>query len=207
MPPSRDFLSPPERESLLVGPSTYKEQTDGDTPNPEKLPPSSSTTSRSRRKDEVHATTPDPWTWLAGVPGVYVRTERLEGDRMGAYLADELLITLDDRLTSAEERSTLAHEIVHAERGDHGLCGQCPDGDRLEQLQEQLVNHLAARRLILLENLADVLARTSNIAEAAEELHVDEDTLWHRLNGLADGESLYLQQRIERLEEASWPTT
>jgi Zn-dependent peptidase ImmA (M78 family) len=150
--------------------------------------------------------TPDPWSWLSKIPGLKVITERLDGDRMGLYLDSERLIKLDDRLNAAEERCTFAHEFIHAERRDHGLCGLSPDGRRLDDLQERQVSRLAALRLILLEHLAEVLARTYSVAEAADDLHVDEDTLWHRLEGLNETEATYLQRRIERIEEVSWPT-
>jgi Zn-dependent peptidase ImmA (M78 family) len=153
-----------------------------------------------------HATSPDAWAWAELPAGVTTRTTRLEDDELGCYAHDEREIMLDDRLSSVVERCTLAHEIVHAERGDLPLDGS-PDGPRLEVRQERRVHAIAAARLVAIDALAEALARTHSLAEAAEELAVDEDTLWHRLEDLTEHESSLLQARVDAIEEGSWPTT
>lgn len=155
----------------------------------------------------MHAPPFDPYEHLARLPGVTVRSSRLPDDEMGCYDHATGTVHIDYRLTAVEERSTAAHEGVHAERGDCCLRGVGPDGDRLERRQERIVHRVAAGRLVELDALAQVLARTHSLEEAAEELAVDEDTLWHRLEALAPQETSYLQDRIDSIEEKSWPST
>ena len=80
-------------------------------------------------------------------------------------------------LTVAEARCTLAHELIHLERG-HSTC-QPPD-------VEADVAREAARRLIPIDELAAVLAQARNELETAEMLWVDVDTLRTRLAFLDD---------------------
>jgi hypothetical protein len=154
----------------------------------------------------VHATF-DPYDHLERLPDVRVVATPLPDGEMGCYVHDSRTVHVDPRLTAVEERCTVAHEGVHAERGDTCLLADAasPDAGRLELRQERDVHRIAASRLLVLEALADVLARTHGLAEAAEEAGVDEDTLWHRLQALTPHESAHLAERIERLEEASWP--
>jgi hypothetical protein len=155
----------------------------------------------------VRAAPFDPYDALARLPGVTVVTSRLPAGEMGCYDHTTATVHLGLGLTAAEERSTAAHEAVHAERGDCCLEGVGPDGTRLDARQELQVHRIAANRLVTLDALADALAGTHALEEAAEELAVDEDTLWLRLESLTSAEKTYLQQRIEMIEEKSWPTT
>lgn len=139
--------------------------------------------------------------------GVTTSITRLPDGELGCYAHDDRSIHLDPRLSSTAEKCTLAHEIVHAERGDVCLAGETPDADRLDLRQERDVQRIASARLVEINDLSRAIARTADLEDAAEELGVDEDTLWHRLDALTDDEKDLLQQRVEAIEEASWPTT
>lgn len=150
----------------------------------------------------------DPWDWLASVPCVRVRSLRLPDDEMGRWVPERRLILLDDRLTPVEECCTVVHEGLHALRGDEPLVGVGLDGDRLDRRQERDVDRIAARLLLDIDRVVDVLARTHNLAEAADELGADEGTLWTFLHEcLTDDEKRLLQDRIDLIEEATWPLT
>ncbi|MCF8609994.1 ImmA/IrrE family metallo-endopeptidase [Gordonia sp. HY285] len=70
-------------------------------------------------------------------------------------------------LSSAERRCTLAHELVHHERGP------TPSDSILLAREEALVERTAARRLIALDQLIDALRWTRHAPEVADELWVD----------------------------------
>lgn len=98
-------------------------------------------------------------------------------------------ILLDIKLSRAEERCTLTHEIVHAERG--------PFPRWLTAREESIVDAKAARRLIPLDALGEALAWSLHPAVAAEELDVDPPTLEALLRDLAEAEVEALRQRLE----------
>lgn len=102
----------------------------------------------------------------------------LDGALMGSR------IWLDRRLGQAGRRSTLAHELVHLDRG-------MPVGDaRARTREEAAVEATAARRLVSLAQLSDALrwVRTGSVSELADELWVDETVIRARLNGLTAAE-------------------
>lgn len=105
------------------------------------------------------------------------------------------LILLDIRLGRVEERCTLAHEIVHAERG--------PFPHWLTAREEAVVNAEAARRLIPLDALGEALAWSLHPAVAAEELDVDPPTLEALLRDLAAVEIEVLRRRLEHHFESA----
>lgn len=98
------------------------------------------------------------------------------------------LILLDIRLSGVEERCTLTHEIVHAERG--------PFPRWATAREEAAVNAEAARRLIPLDTLGEALAWSLHPAVAAEELDVDPPTLEALLRNLAEAELEALRRRL-----------
>ena len=105
-------------------------------------------------------------------------------------------IWLHDRLTQAERRSTLAHELAHHELG-HGGC-QPP-------AEEERARRWAAEQLLpVIEDVAEALAWAHSRAEAAEALWVDVDTLEARLQHMTPGERRVVEERMER--GASWGT-
>jgi hypothetical protein len=93
----------------------------------------------------------------------------------------ERTIWLDSRLTCAEQRATLAHEIGHLELDVHA-------GGRWYSAPEWKVDQWAARRLIELGALLRAFQWTADLDEMAEELWVDRHTLRVRLRCMTDEE-------------------
>ncbi|WP_314711849.1 ImmA/IrrE family metallo-endopeptidase [Propionibacterium acidifaciens] len=101
------------------------------------------------------------------------------------------VVTLRPGLSQAQRRCTLAHELVHVERGP------VPADPWLAAREERAVEAEAARRLIGLDALADALAWSAWPDEVADELWVDEQTLNARVAGLSRSERAWLDQRLE----------
>lgn len=99
-------------------------------------------------------------------------------------------VVLDLRLTQAERRCTIAHELEH-------LDVPTPHDPILRARLEQQIDRRVARRLIPIRRLGDALAWAHTLAEAADELWVDVATLETRLAHLHPAERAYLQQRTE----------
>jgi hypothetical protein len=119
----------------------------------------------------------DPWADLArNWPEVEVVIEPMRGDLLGELRYP--VIALRAGTSAAQRRCTLAHEIVHLERGVTD-CG--PWAAR----EELLVHAEAACRLIRLEDLA-VAMRATEAAPAAlaQALEVDVQTLRLRVDRL-----------------------
>ena len=136
----------------------------------------------------------DPWAHLRALPQVSLRWSRDDrelADALAWWYPDAGEIVMDDRQPQAARRCTLAHELVHAERGDEPCASTV-----LENRQERAVDREAARRLIDLRALADALSWTHDVAEAADELWVDVATLLRRLADLDDGERAYVRRRL-----------
>lgn len=134
----------------------------------------------------------DPWRHLRSMPHVSLRWTRDEAELDGAqawWYPDLVEIVIDAGLPQADRRCALAHELVHAERGD----GPCVT-PVLEIRQEHAVDVAAARRLIGLRALADALAWGHGPAEVADELWVDLATLRVRLATLTPAEQAHLRQ-------------
>jgi len=136
-----------------------------------------------------------PWRHLSRLAHITVRWTRDEDELDGAlgwFYVDRNEIVMDARQTQVQRRSTLAHELVHAERRD------VPCGSLVLDLRlESVVSKLAARRLIPVKALGEALAWSRDIDEVADELWVDVDTLRTRLNHLHPAERAFLLQRIE----------
>lgn len=139
-----------------------------------------------------------PWRHLSCLAHITVRwtrdDEELDG-ALGWFYLDRDEIVMDDRQTQVQRRSTLAHELVHAERRDEP-CGSLI----LDWRQELAVSQLAARRLIPIRALGEALAWAADVDEAADELWVDADTLRVRLAHLHPAERAYLKRRLEETE-------
>lgn len=118
----------------------------------------------------------------------------------GWWDPDRRTIWVDPGLSQAERRSTIAHELVHAERGDES-CAAVSDWH--EQKQERAVDQEAARRLITLEQLVDALLWTRDLGELAEELWVDVETLRTRLAHLHPAEKHYVRRRLAAVEHTA----
>lgn len=116
----------------------------------------------------------------------------------GVWDPDTRTIWLHRDLTPAQRRCTLAHEVIHAARGDE----KCAD-HVLTARQERLVDEIAARLLIPLDALADALATDPHEPALCEALHVDVPTLAARLRYLTAEEVVHLQTRIQRIEHVA----
>lgn len=92
------------------------------------------------------------------------------------------VLHLSRRLTQAGRRCTLAHELVHLERGP------APTSPDLLAAEERAVDIIAARRLITLPSLADAIRWSRHLDEVADECWVDRHTLRVRLSSLTNDE-------------------
>lgn len=128
-----------------------------------------------------------PWHRIGGE--IEVRLAPL--DVLGCYDPDTGIIWIGKGLTQAERRSTLAHELVHAERGDVACLS-----DWHENKQERRVSEIAARSLIPLTRLVDALLWSMDESELADELWVDADTVKARLDTLTGGERAMIDARL-----------
>lgn len=137
----------------------------------------------------------NPWRRLRELTDWLLGWAYLPGDLRGLTHHHARVIVLDRRLTQAERRSTLAHELEHADRGP------MPANPVLAAREEAAVERAAARRLIDLVLLGDALAVTLDLDAAAEDLWVDRATLETRLRTLHPVERHYLLRRTEHHRE------
>lgn len=107
-------------------------------------------------------------------------------------------ILIDSGSSWPEKRCSLAHAVAHLDLG-HQAAGT----NTFERWMEAQANGLAARRLITLEQLADVLCWTRHMTEIAAELHVDLATLEVRRRHLHASERGFLQRAVTWLEESA----
>lgn len=114
--------------------------------------------------------------------------KRMADGRRGCLRGDRVAInTADDQ---AQRRCTLAHELVHDER-------RIFPADRVLRAREELrVERIAARRLIALEQLVDVLCWTRRTEEVAEELWVDVPMLVALAQSLTDRERDWIDGQL-----------
>ncbi|MEV7042252.1 hypothetical protein [Amycolatopsis sp. NPDC051061] len=104
------------------------------------------------------------------------------------------VIRVHTTLVQAESRCTLAHEIVHHEHRDD-ILGYCGVG-WLDTRLERQVHATAARRLIIVPELADALLWSDDVNEIAEQLVVDTRTLYARVLDLESAEYDELHKRL-----------
>jgi hypothetical protein len=124
----------------------------------------------------------NPW-WHADVSNIRIIRQTL--DVWGEYDLDEGAIYLSRSLTYAESRATLAHELVHHSFRD--AARDYPDA-WFACRHERTVHRLAAQRLITIPRLTDALRISSIPEEIADDLSVDEYSLWTRCTTLSDYE-------------------
>lgn len=113
-----------------------------------------------------------------------------------AGLTDGTTIWLNPSLTPAGRRCTLAHELVHVERG-------LPPAYQ-ETREERIVDRLAAHRLTSTEELLEAIIWTQggHSREAlAAELNIDLDTLDTRLRTATDEERNLINTALAELEQ------
>lgn len=133
-----------------------------------------------------------PWRDLRAREHVSVAWTRSlpRGVRAVAH-GDALL--MDAGQMQAERRSTLAHELVHLDRGD----AECQPARVEREVEEE-----AARRLIPIDHLIDALLWSQDEHELSEELWVDRAIVRARLEGLTDAERDEVEAAMDRREEA-----
>ncbi len=133
----------------------------------------------------------DPWADVASNwPGVEVVIEPMRGTLLGELRYP--VIALRAGTSAAQRRCTLAHELVHLERGVTD-CG--PWAAR----EELAVHDEAARRLIRLDDLAAAVRAAgpgSAAAVLAQALEVDTQTLTLRVERLTPRERAMLRSRL-----------
>lgn len=131
-----------------------------------------------------------PWRALRHLPHV----DLVWSSAVARGRVDGTTITLHPLLTQAERRSTLTHELVHLERG--------PVPAHLEQREEAVVEAIAARRLLGLDDLADAIVWHDGVAHSgmADDLWVDRAILLARIRDLTDDERAYIEQAVTRQE-------
>jgi hypothetical protein len=136
---------------------------------------------------ESYCTPYDPWADLAqNWPEVEVVIEPMRGTLLGELRYP--VIALRAGTSAAQRRCTLAHEIVHLERG----VGDCGPWAAREEL---LVHSEAARRLIRLEDLAHAMRGSEpSPAALAHALDVDLQTLLLRVDRLTSPERRRLRR-------------
>lgn len=133
-----------------------------------------------------------PWRDLANRPQLEVVWRELPDGVLGQYEHHLLRITLDPRMPRRQSRSVLAHEIVHHEESD--VLTMCSHAQRF---QERRADQRAARRLIDIQDLADVMLSCDNhLSAMAVELHVSDDLLRIRREGLTKAERYHLWHRL-----------
>jgi hypothetical protein len=137
----------------------------------------------------------DPWRDVRlNWPQVRVVIERMTGDLLGEARDGGRVIALRAGTSAAQRRCTLAHEIVHLERG----LRDC--GPWLHR-EEQAVHRTAACRLI---TVADLVAAIRDLGGAddrgalAQALDVDTETLTVRLAALDRDERRALRRALAR---------
>lgn len=130
-----------------------------------------------------------PWRRLRDRPDWLLLWDDLPLEVWGLTDRRRRVVTLSKRLTQAERRCTIAHELEHFDV-------PTPDDPVLRERLERQIDQRVARLLIPLDRLGDALAWAHSLTEAAEELWVDEDTLRTRLEHLHPAERAYLTQRL-----------
>ena len=132
-----------------------------------------------------------PWRDLRRREHLVLKWEHLPRPLLA--VTDGARVWMDPRQGQARRRSTLAHELVHLDRGDTA----CQPARVEREVEEE-----AARRLIPLRRLVDALLWSQDEGELAEELWVDRSIVRARLDGLTEGERDEVEAAMDHREEA-----
>jgi hypothetical protein len=140
----------------------------------------------------------DPWADLRrNWPEVRIVVEPMAGQLLGELRYP--VIALRSETSAAQRRCTLAHEIVHLERG-------VDDWGPWAAREERAVHAVAARRLVTLARLDRSLREAGgdgDLAALAHLLDVDQETARVRLRGLTSGERSWLRSRLAQLHSGA----
>lgn len=126
-----------------------------------------------------------PWRELRQQPQITVQMVHLKSKRAITNGLD--VIWIDKSALQVERRCSLTHELIHIER-HHTSC-QPPAIERSVRTE-------AARRLILISDLAKHLAWARSFDELADELWVTPEVLADRIANL-DGRERELLSQVE----------
>jgi len=144
---------------------------------------------------EADLQTLDPYSFLAEHPDLSMTMAPLPDGERGRWYPDLHVILISDRLSQAERRCTLAHELVHRMRGDLHVAD-----DLMRNRIERSCHLIAARLLIPLPDLVQAMLWSQEPAEVAEQLWVDLETLQTRVETLHPAERGYLRRRLATKE-------
>lgn len=138
----------------------------------------------------------DPWNPFDALGSIYLEdTVELADDTAG--LTDGETIWLNPTLTMVGRRCTLAHELVHIERGP--LRDLAPEA--LER-EEKKVDRIAAHRLAPTEHVVDAVVwaqGAERLSEIAEETGLDVNFAHIRLSTVTDEERHHINDALEKL--------
>lgn len=123
-----------------------------------------------------------PWRALKHMPDVTVTLAELPNETGGAVLARRgraTVIVLDRRLTQAERKVALAHELLHLERGTVSHCRNIRGALSVEVVREEnRIHREVALRLVPLDELGTMVDRVAGLGlgvtatEVADEFDV-----------------------------------
>ena len=102
------------------------------------------------------------------------------------------VVEVNRHMLGDERRCTIAHELVHDERRIF------PVDPVLRAREELAVERIAARRLVALDQLVDVLCWTRRTEEVADELWVDVPMLIALVQSLTDTERRWIDEQLEQ---------
>lgn len=139
----------------------------------------------------------DPWKALRERPDlVLLRAPIAE---RGRYYHRLRTIVVRAGLLLVEERATLWHELVHAERGDEPCVG------RDQRRMEAACHREAARRSIDIRDLADAMCWSDDEHEQADQLKTTVEYLQIRKDPrhLHPAERAFLRRRLDMKEHTA----
>ena len=131
-----------------------------------------------------------PWRHAAEhYPDVIINCQRELPEQLWGFTSFSLRkVWLCRRLRQVHRRCTLTHELIHLERG--------PVPRHLQEREERIVDGLAARRLIEMDDLIEGLRWSREPSELADALWVDEPTLNSRMAYLDPLETAHLEHEL-----------
>lgn len=120
-----------------------------------------------------------PWRALKHMPNVTMALAELPNETGGAVLAKKgsaVVILLDRRLTQAERKAALAHELLHLERGSTSHCRNIRGALSVEVVREEnRIQREVALRLVPLDVLGPAVDRLADLGHGVTALEVAEE--------------------------------